>query len=71
MTDPDPLTTEQRQRLAVLYAVRDALHVELDAFDMVRCAHWVATGQEMPMVETGGAGDSPDADAANGHGDRT
>jgi hypothetical protein len=46
----DPLTDDQRQRLAVLYATRDALHVELDAFDLVVCAHWVATGSQLPPL---------------------
>lgn len=52
MTDSlgDPLTDEQRQRLAVLYATRDALRVELDAFDLVSCAHWVATGRHAPPI---------------------
>lgn len=46
----DPLTDDQRQRLAVLYAVRDALCVELDGLDLIRCAHWVASGQDMPHI---------------------
>lgn len=48
MADVDPLTAVQRQRLAVLYATRDALLIELDALDLTRCAHWVASGEELP-----------------------
>lgn len=47
----DPLTPEQRQRLAVLGEVRQVLLVELDAFDLISCAHWVTTGEHAPPVE--------------------
>lgn len=47
----DPLTDEQRQRLAVLYDTWSALHIgELDSWDLIRCAHWVHTGQDMPAA---------------------
>ena len=46
-----PLTDEQRQRLAVLYDTWSALHIgELDSWDLIRCAHWVHTGQDMPAA---------------------
>lgn len=48
----DQLTPEQRQRLAVLYAVRDALHVELDSMDLIQAAHWVTTGDLLPIPGT-------------------
>lgn len=58
----DPLTDDQRQRLAVLYATRDSLHVELDAFDLVACSHWVATGAQLPpLPEVSVEQASPDA----------
>ena len=60
----DPLTVEQRQRLAVLYATRDALHVELDAFDLVACAHWVATGAQLPPLPAVAIEDADSPDAA-------
>lgn len=60
MTESDPLTTQQRQRLAVLYATQEALRLELDAFDLVSCAHWVATGRHAPAVEDAPGG-TPDA----------
>lgn len=44
----DPLTEQQRQRLAALYGTQGALHIELDGYDLIRCAHWVATGRELP-----------------------
>lgn len=60
----DPLSVDQRQRLAALYATHNALHFgELDVWDLTRAAHWVWNGQEMPGP--GQAGDiksvSPDA----------
>ena len=46
-----PLTDEQRQRLAVLYDVWSALHIgELDSWDLIRCAHWVWRGEDMPTT---------------------
>ena len=49
----DPLNDDQRQRLAALYATRDALHVDVDdAFGLIHCAHWVTTGKELPTTGT-------------------
>lgn len=45
----DLLTEEQLRRLAALHAVRDALCIEVDGFELIRCAHWVVTGTEMPI----------------------
>lgn len=51
MTTRGPLTEAQRQRLAVLYDVWRALHIgELDSWDLIRCAHWVFSGQDMPSA---------------------
>jgi hypothetical protein len=47
MTPDDALTDEQRQRLAVLAGVQGVLAIELDAMDLVRCVHWVYTGQDL------------------------
>lgn len=47
----DSLPLEQGVRLSVLHATWDALHVgELDSWDLIRCAHWVHTGQDMPSA---------------------
>lgn len=46
----DQLTPEQRQRLAVLSETRQVLLVELDAFDLISCAHWVHTGRHAPPI---------------------
>lgn len=48
----DPLTGDQPQRLAALYATSRALHVgEIDVWDLIRCAHWVHSGEDMPVAE--------------------
>lgn len=66
MSDPaanrTALTDEQRQRLAALVTARDALGViELDSFDLLRCAHWVATGYDPDAKHLD---DLPSGDAA-------
>lgn len=46
----DPLPVQQGLRLSVLHAVWDALHIgEIDSWDLIRCAHWVHTGQEIAI----------------------
>lgn len=50
MNETDPLTAEQRQRLAVLYATQDALRIELNTFDLINCANWVLAGRYAPAV---------------------
>ena len=56
----DPLDAGQRQRLAVLHATQEALRVELDTWDLIRCAHWVTTGRDLPTD----TGEHPGPDAA-------
>lgn len=48
----DPLTDEQRQRLAVLYATQEALRLELMATDLIRLTHWVQTGRDLMMEDS-------------------
>lgn len=45
----DGLTPEQRQRLDVLRTVKIDLGDSADAFDLVRYAHWVIAGTELPV----------------------
>lgn len=59
MTDHDLLNAEQHVRLAALYAVRDALHIEVDSVDLNRLAHYVVTGEELALH-----GELPGPDAA-------
>lgn len=45
------------QQLTVLNAVQTVAPVELDVFDLVRCAHWVCTGDELPIGQPPKDGD--------------
>lgn len=53
----DPLTDEQRQRLAVLYATQEALRLELMPSDLIRLAHWVQTGHDLMLEDSGEVSD--------------
>lgn len=42
----EDLTGEQRGRLCIASELIDVSTTELDGFDLLRYAHWVATGQD-------------------------
>ncbi len=53
----DPLTEEQRQRIAVLYATQEALRLELMPSDLIRLAHWVQSGRDLMLDDSDAVGD--------------
>lgn len=44
------LPEDQCQRLAALFATHDTLPSDVDAWDMIRFAHWVWCGQELEVA---------------------
>lgn len=52
LIDSTSLTDEQRVRLAILTEAREQWRVEIDAFDLVNCCYWIATGSVAPAIST-------------------
>lgn len=59
----DDLTVDQRARLCIITTLIDDSTVEVDAFDLLRYAYWVATGQD-PDTHTIGKDTELGPDAA-------